>query len=237
MKKTAITIILTLILISIIGNVSASGFSPSSLTYNLQPSKEGCQEISITSDSPTITISDAWAENKNIEWKVRLFNTSASEHGISMSYPSSISKDQRQVKICLIGNTPGEYHGIILLKEAQEGNSIVQMGIWLKAIIAGQETTSQTQTPTTTTTTQPTTQTPQASATPQTQTNNNKSQQQNTEEKTSLITGGITGIMNSTSITIIILFVILLAILTLIAFRGRIVDYIKWKKAIWQNNI
>ena len=115
--------------------VSASGFSPSSLVYNLQVNEQKCQIITITSDSDTIAVSDKWAENKDIEWKTSLFDESADYHSISIDYPSQISQPENKVEVCLSGNKVGEYHGVMLLREEQEGNSIVQMGIWLKVTI------------------------------------------------------------------------------------------------------
>jgi len=126
---------LILIIYIYIGETLAIGFSPSNLIFDLEQDKEECRTISLNSDSETITLSDKWAENKDIEWKVNLFDIDASYHGISISYPEELSLNEREVKVCLSGNKIGEYHGIILLREEQKGTSIIEMGIWLKAII------------------------------------------------------------------------------------------------------
>ena len=34
------------------------------------------------------------------------------------------------------GNKIGEYHGVLLFKEEQQGSSIVQFGVWLKVLIS-----------------------------------------------------------------------------------------------------
>ena len=115
--------------------VGAVGFSPSSLVFNLNPGERECKNITINSESETITAEDRWAENKDIEWKVSNFDTSGSSHGISISYPNQLSLDEREVEVCLSGSNLGEYRGVLLLKEEQQGNSIIQMGIWLKVII------------------------------------------------------------------------------------------------------
>lgn len=124
--------------------VGATGFSPSSLIFNLKPGEKQCKMISITSESETITADDKWAENKNVEWKVSEFNTDASSLGISINYPKELSLDEREVNVCLSGNKLGEYHGVLLLKEEQQGNSIIQMGVWLKVNIG--KTSQQTST-------------------------------------------------------------------------------------------
>lgn len=112
----------------------AVGFSPTSLIFNLNPGGEDCQMITINSESETISVSDKWAENKDIEWKVSLFNESADYHNIDISY-DELLENESQVEVCLSGENIGEYHGVALLTEEQSGNSIVQVGVWLKAIV------------------------------------------------------------------------------------------------------
>jgi len=116
--------------------VSATGFSPSSLTFNLNKNSESCQNITITSDSENITVLDSWAANNNVEWKVSSFNTSSTEHGLTLSYPKELSKSERVIGVCLSGANAGNYKGVLLVREQQVGNSIVQMGIWLKVNIS-----------------------------------------------------------------------------------------------------
>jgi len=124
-----------LFLIILIPSVLGVGFSPSSLTFNLKPNEEDCGKITLNSDSEKITVLDKWAENENTEWKVSLFNTSASDHGLSVNYPEELLIDEREVNVCLSGSNLGEYHGVIIFKQEQEGNSIVQLAVWLKVII------------------------------------------------------------------------------------------------------
>lgn len=128
-------IIIGIIQINLISTVSATGFSPTSLIYNNYVGEEKCLSVTIDSTSETISVNDFWAADTEIEWKVSNFNTTSGSHGISIDYPSSLSLDQRQFDVCLSGDRLGEYHGVLLLKEEQEGNSIIQMGIWIKATI------------------------------------------------------------------------------------------------------
>jgi len=135
-----------LFLIFVIGSmniVMAVGFSPSSLTFKLEPNQEGCKMITIDSESEIMTVSNSWAENKNVEWKVSLFGTEADSHGISIDYPSELSLDERNVEVCLSGSDIGEYHGVLLIKEEQQGNSIIQMGVWLKVVISEKQENQQ----------------------------------------------------------------------------------------------
>ena len=122
--------------VMMLNGVIAVGFSPSSLIFNLEPSQEECKTIIINSESQTISISDLWAKNVDVEWKVSNFETLASEHGISIDYDSELSDGENSVEVCLLGSSVGEYHGVMLFREEQQGNSIVQMGIWLKVVIA-----------------------------------------------------------------------------------------------------
>lgn len=135
MKKIAIIIGILLVLPLVL----ATGFSPTRLNYNLNVGEEDCKNVRVDSASPTITVSDKWAADENVEEKVSLYETSASEHGLSLSYDDELDLDEREVEVCLSGNKAGEYHGVLLLREEQQGNSIVQMGIWLKATIGGNE--------------------------------------------------------------------------------------------------
>jgi len=133
--KTKTGMIIGILLVLSLTIISATSFSPSSLTFNLEKNEEKCETVYIESSSE-ITISDKWAENKDIEWDFSLFETSASEHGIIMDYEFL---DENNIEICLSGINSGEYHGVLLLREEQEGNSIIQIGIWLKLIINEQE--------------------------------------------------------------------------------------------------
>ncbi len=118
-----------------VGLAGASGFSPSSLVFNLEPNQEECQMIIITSASETISVNDYWAENENVTWKVSLFNSSAGEHNLNIIYDNSLGEGERELQVCLSGSELGEYHGVIIMKEEQQGNSVVQMGVWLKVVI------------------------------------------------------------------------------------------------------
>ena len=114
---------------------SAVGFSPSSLTFSLEQNQEECKMITIDSESETITASDSWAENESVEWKVSSFDPEASQHEISINYDNELSIDEREVEVCLSGNKIGEYHGVLLFEEEQQGNSIIKFGVWLKVLI------------------------------------------------------------------------------------------------------
>ncbi len=128
-------IFIFLLLILSIQIATAVGFSPSSLTFELETNKEECKMITINSESETINVSDKWASSSDIEWKSSLFKEQASTHSISINYPAEITEDEREVEVCLSGEKAGEYHGIIVLEQEKEGNSIIQLGVWILAII------------------------------------------------------------------------------------------------------
>ena len=135
MKIKFFLLFITLTLFGL-NTAQAVGFSPSSLTFELEQGQEGCKMITIDSESEKITASDSWAENESVEWKVSSFNTKAEEHEITINYDNELFIDEREVEVCLSGNKIGEYHGVLLFKEEQQGSSIVQFGVWLKVLIS-----------------------------------------------------------------------------------------------------
>lgn len=133
--KNFIFFIFILFIIAGIGGIKAVGYSPSSLIYKLNVGEEQCKMININSDSEKITLSDKWAENKDAKWDVNLFQNNSGYHSIKLKYPKTLGKEEKEAKICIKGDKTGEYHGVLLLKEEQKGNSIIQVGIWIKANI------------------------------------------------------------------------------------------------------
>ncbi len=133
MKQFFIFLFFIILLINLVG---AIGFSPTKLIFKIESGEEECKTISLSSNSDRIMVSDQWAENKDIEWKISLFNKTSGFHNISISYPDIISSDNKNIKICLSGKKVEEYHGVVLVKEEQEGNTISQAGIWLKVTIS-----------------------------------------------------------------------------------------------------
>lgn len=122
-------------LLILIPSAIAVGFSPSSLTYLLEPNQEICQAITLDSESETIDVSDVWASSPEAEWKISGFNISANEHNLKLSYPKELSINERQINVCISGVEEGEYHGAIIMRQEQEGNSIIQLAVWLKIFI------------------------------------------------------------------------------------------------------
>ena len=135
MKKYVFCFFIFLFILVSTNIVTSVGFSPINLDFEVEQNQEACKVITIESDSEIIKVSDKWAENKDIEWKVSNFDQTADYHGLTIYHPSELTAEERQVNVCLSGNQLGEYHGVVLMQEEQEGNSIVQMGVWIKAII------------------------------------------------------------------------------------------------------
>jgi hypothetical protein len=131
-------IFIILILVSM-SFVHAVGFSPASLTYSLDVGEEQCQTVRLTSDSETITVEDKWKENTEIEWDIKLFTASVEDLGLLINYDSELTVDEREVEVCLSGSRIGEYQGVLLLTEEAVGNSIIQMGVWLRVNIGQQQ--------------------------------------------------------------------------------------------------
>ncbi len=129
--------ILVFFLLFIISLNYASGisFSPSSLTYKIEQNTQTCKNITLTSNSEKITITDTWAENKETEWKTNLFDKTAQYHNLTITYDKELTKEERILQICITGETLGEYHGAIILEEQKIGNSIIQAVIWMKVNI------------------------------------------------------------------------------------------------------
>jgi hypothetical protein len=133
------TVCFVFLFVMMLGGVLASGFSPSSLIYEVGVDEEMCSDLSVSSDSEVILVSDAWASDESVDWKVSNFESEASSHGLDVSYDSELSVDERDLEVCVSGSELGEYHGVLLLKEQQEGNSIVQMGVWMKVNVGESE--------------------------------------------------------------------------------------------------
>lgn len=115
----------------------AIGFSPTSLIFELSAGEEDCANVYLTSGSETISVSDGWAQNKDIDWKVGLFKRDPSYHGITINYPNELAVGEREVEVCLSGRYNGEYHGVILFAEEQEGSTVSRAGVWLKLTVTG----------------------------------------------------------------------------------------------------
>ncbi|MFA4952973.1 MAG: hypothetical protein WC584_02015 [Candidatus Pacearchaeota archaeon] len=221
MKSFIFFIFLILILTT---QVSAVGFSPSSLTFNLKPGESECKMISINSESETITAEDKWAENKNVEWKVSEFDTDASSLGISIDYPNELSLDEREVQVCLSGENLGEYHGVLLLREEQQGNSIIQMGIWLKVIISNEPTQSSSTSSSSggsSTNSGTAIQTLSDNTTKNTQQKQITNEENKSEIENSGITGGTIGVSIIKNKIIIIIFTTLLVIVAVFVFMKK----------------
>ncbi len=119
----------------VLPSVSAVGFSPSSLTYDLQQGEEKCQVISLTDVTEQIEVTNLWAESPEVEWELANFDTLASEHDLNLFYTIDNAENGKEVNVCISGSDLGEYHGVIIFRQEQEGNSIVQLAVWLKVII------------------------------------------------------------------------------------------------------
>lgn len=129
--------ILFISIILIVPSAFAVGFSPSSLIFDLDQKVRECKTITINSDSSKIIAFDKWGEHGTVEWKANAFNTTSSEHGITIDYDNELSEDERKADVCLSGEMIGEHRGIIIFQQQQEGNSIIQIGVWLKVTISG----------------------------------------------------------------------------------------------------
>ena len=124
-----------LFVILFIQGAFAISFSPTNLVFELEFGEESCEMVKINSESEIVVVSDRWAETPDIDYSVGLFNFNSEDHGISISYPDQLSLDNRDVEVCLSGLNQGEYHGVLLFTEEQQGNSVIEAGIWLKVVI------------------------------------------------------------------------------------------------------
>ena len=116
--------------------VIATGFSPNSLIFDLNQNEQQCQIVSLMNVTEEIEVINLWAENKDVEWKISNFNTDASAHGIEITYTvENTAPGEKKAEVCLSGTKTGEYRGVIIFRQAQQGNSVVQLAVWLKAII------------------------------------------------------------------------------------------------------
>ena len=126
---------LFLVIIAFSQQISALQFSPSILNFQTNQNKQSCKEIFFVLDSQA-TLSDTWAENENIPWRITQFTKSAQDHEIQLSYPVQISAEQTTIEVCLTPLKAGNYRGALVFRQGQTGNSIVQFVVWLNASVS-----------------------------------------------------------------------------------------------------
>ena len=136
MRKILLLFIFLFLIINL-NSVIAISFSPGDLIYEINAGEKECKIIIINSASPTITISNRWAENKSQQRIAGLYNKTSNYHGLSLDYPKEIKSKDKQFEVCISGKYSGEFYGIIIIQEEQVGNTIMQGGVWLKVIIKG----------------------------------------------------------------------------------------------------
>lgn len=123
-----------LVLFFLLPLASALEFSPANLEFSLSPNEIACKEIYFKIESPT-KIHSSWAQEPSAEWSITGFKTNPQEHGISLSYPSQLSPEQKELPLCISGSNSGEYKGALIFRQEKVGNSIVQFAVWLKLTI------------------------------------------------------------------------------------------------------
>jgi hypothetical protein len=124
--------------ILIIPLVQAAQFSPTKLEFILAKDTLECKKINFELDSPAI-MNDVWASSSAQPWSVTDFKTASEELKINIAYSRTINLDQNEARICISGSNPGEYHGALVVREEEVGNSIMQYAIWLKLSIEGSQ--------------------------------------------------------------------------------------------------
>jgi hypothetical protein len=117
----------------------ATTFSPGTLVFMTDSGEELCQSAFVESDSRAIEVSDKWASDVEQKWSVDGFDNSAEDHGVSINYPADLDSGENNIEVCLTAQEEGEYHGALVFREEQQGNSIVQFPIWLKVVVEEQE--------------------------------------------------------------------------------------------------
>lgn len=125
---------LILLSIFLIPFASAIQFSPTSLEFNLEKNQISCKHINFQIES-TNTLKDAWAQSTSLPWTITSFQTGSQELSLALSYPTEINPEEKEIQLCLSGAVPGEYHGALIFREDEIGNSVVQFAIWLKVNI------------------------------------------------------------------------------------------------------
>jgi len=127
MKK----IYLFLISVFFISSVFAIGVSPSNLVFDLKAGEELCQNVYVTFDTPSASVFDVWGKGEEAEWKFADFKTKSTEHGITITYPKTLSNAQKEVEVCVNGKYNGEYHGALVSRGESGGNVVSQAAVWL----------------------------------------------------------------------------------------------------------
>ncbi len=197
MKKTFLFFIFLFLTINI-NNVIAIQFSPGYINYELEINQKECKNIMINSDSPILSISDRWAENKSQLKQPGLYTKTSDYHGLSVDYSKEIKSRDKQFEVCISGEYSGEYYGMIILQEEQVGNAIMQGGVWINVSVNGDNSKPESET-------------------------KNQLLEQNTNEKISGsgITGAVIGAFQRNILSAVIIFVLILIILYLLVNNKR----------------
>lgn len=132
MKKIINLGIFLLIGIVLISSVNALGFSPSSLTFN----QNGCQDI--YTDFQYTSYEILWA-NSGTEHNPSLY-TQTSNISVSITQDNIILGNQvpgttNHVSVCLNGNI--DQDALLILSQAEQGEQVLQAGIWIEARLDG----------------------------------------------------------------------------------------------------
>lgn len=132
MKKPLFIFFFSIFLLS---TVSAEGFSPNSLTFNLNVDEEGCQHVTLTTESESLEVRDVWAASSGEDWNIANFDTESGEHELTISHALTEIENGKDAEVCISGSQEGEYHGAAIFRQEQQGNTIIELAVWLKVII------------------------------------------------------------------------------------------------------
>src|SRR4030042_3966441 len=134
MKKLIIGRLSVGILMLTIVSAISVGFSPSSFVFTTKEGEQVCKVVNLRTSGDSIAVTDQWAGDSVMAWRVSNFKTEAKELNILQQY-NPIQANDGKIEVCYTFQEPGNYRGVILLTPQQTNTNgglqqIVRVGVW-----------------------------------------------------------------------------------------------------------
>jgi hypothetical protein len=110
--------------------VSASdlGVYPDEMKFDMDVGDKVCSKVIVfSSENISVELEDSWAEQGYFGRESEKHILKSELKGIEISYPEKFSfKGQKEIKICIIGNIAGRFHGLLMARGENVG-----IGSWM----------------------------------------------------------------------------------------------------------
>lgn len=133
MRKIPFIFLILFFEISIISSIAVY---PKQINFEVEPGELSCRNVTILS-SGNILFQDRWAKKNIISRDIGDYKVNKESLKISLEYPpEKFIYERGSTEICFSGNVPGNYNGVLLIRER---NSLEGIGVWINASVFGEE--------------------------------------------------------------------------------------------------